>query len=48
MLILSDLEELTAPEIAELTGTPLDTVYTRLRRARAALVTLWSKRRGER
>jgi RNA polymerase sigma-70 factor (ECF subfamily) len=34
VLILADIEELTAPEIAELTGTPLNTVYTRLRRAR--------------
>ena len=35
VLVLADIEELTAPEIAELTGTPLNTVYTRLRRARA-------------
>lgn len=48
VLILADLEDLTAPEIAELTGTPLNTVYTRLRRARAALVSLCSKRGGER
>jgi RNA polymerase sigma-70 factor (ECF subfamily) len=34
VLVLADIEELTAPEIAELTGTPLNTVYTRLRRAR--------------
>lgn len=37
VLVLSDIEELTAPEITELTGTPLSTVYTRLRRARIAL-----------
>ncbi|MDB4990467.1 MAG: polymerase sigma factor RpoE [Myxococcaceae bacterium] len=48
LLVLAELEELTAPEIAELTGTPLNTVYTRLRRARAALLTLWKKRGGER
>jgi RNA polymerase sigma-70 factor (ECF subfamily) len=31
---LSDVEGLTAPEIAEATGTKLNTVYTRLRKAR--------------
>lgn len=35
VLVLSDLEGMTAPEVAELTRTPLNTVYTRLRRARA-------------
>jgi RNA polymerase sigma-70 factor (ECF subfamily) len=44
VLILSDLEEMTAPEIAQLTGTPLNTVYTRLRRARQALVARWAKK----
>ncbi len=34
MLVLADIEQMTAPEIAELTGTKLNTVYTRLRRAR--------------
>jgi RNA polymerase sigma-70 factor (ECF subfamily) len=48
VLMLADLEELTVPEIAELTGTPLNTVYTRLRRARAALAAQWQKRGGER
>lgn len=34
MLVLADIEQMTAPEIAELTSTKLNTVYTRLRRAR--------------
>jgi RNA polymerase sigma-70 factor, ECF subfamily len=37
VLVLADIEELTAPEIAMVTGTPLNTVYTRLRRARSQL-----------
>ena len=32
---LADIEELTAPEIAEALGCKLNTVYSRLRRARA-------------
>jgi RNA polymerase sigma-70 factor (ECF subfamily) len=34
-LVLADIEGMTAPEIATLTQLPLNTVYTRLRRARA-------------
>jgi RNA polymerase sigma-70 factor (ECF subfamily) len=34
ILVLTEFEGLTAPEVSELTGTPLNTVYTRLRRAR--------------
>ncbi len=37
VLILADIEEMTAPEIAVITATPLNTVYSRLRRARAQL-----------
>lgn len=37
VLVLAELEQLRAPEIAALTGTPVNTVYTRLRRARAQL-----------
>jgi RNA polymerase sigma-70 factor, ECF subfamily len=48
VLILADIEERTAPEIASLTGTPLNTVYTRLRRARSALLELWRERGGAR
>ena len=36
-LILAEIEGMSAPEIAEVTRTPLNTVYTRLRRARAGL-----------
>ena len=34
VLILSELEEMTAPEIAEAVGIPLNTAYSRLRTAR--------------
>ena len=37
VLVLTDIEGMTAPEIAEITGTQLATVYTRLRRARLQL-----------
>ncbi len=46
-LVLSEIEQLTAPEIAELTGIPLNTVYTRLRRARALFASLWQAQEGE-
>lgn len=36
-LLLVDMEELTVPEAAELMQTSVNTVYTRLRRARAEL-----------
>ena len=35
VFVLAELEQLTAPEIAALTGAPLNTVYSRLRLARA-------------
>jgi RNA polymerase sigma-70 factor, ECF subfamily len=35
VFILADLEQMTAPEIAELLEIPLNTVYSRLRRARS-------------
>lgn len=47
LLILAELEDMSVPEIANLTGTPLNTVYTRLRRARASFVSLWRKRGGQ-
>lgn len=37
VLVLSGIEGMTVPEIAVVTATPLNTVYTRLRRARAEL-----------
>jgi len=37
VLVLHEIEEMTAPEIAEVLGIPLNTVYSRLRVARAEL-----------
>jgi RNA polymerase sigma-70 factor (ECF subfamily) len=34
ILVLADIEQLTAPEISAMLGLPLNTVYTQLRRAR--------------
>ena len=34
VLMLAELEEMTAPEIAEAVGIPLNTAYSRLRNAR--------------
>jgi RNA polymerase sigma-70 factor, ECF subfamily len=34
--VLSQVEDMSAPEIAEITGVPLNTVYSRIRAARAA------------
>lgn len=45
VLVLADIEGMTAPEIAELCGIPLNTVYTRLRRARAAFAARWQNER---
>jgi len=49
VFVMAELEQFTAPEIAEATGTPLNTVYARLRAARqdfeAALARLAKKER---
>ena len=37
VLVLHEIEEMTAPEIAQILGIPLNTVYSRLRVARAEL-----------
>jgi RNA polymerase sigma-70 factor (ECF subfamily) len=37
LLVLSEIEGMTGPEIAVVMGTPLNTVYSRLRRARKQL-----------
>jgi RNA polymerase sigma-70 factor (ECF subfamily) len=47
ILILAEVEGMSAPEIAEVTRTPLNTVYTRLRRARVTLSDALSKWRKE-
>lgn len=39
VLVLHEIEERTMPEIAEITSTPLNTCYSRLRLARATLAT---------
>jgi RNA polymerase sigma-70 factor (ECF subfamily) len=46
VLVLADIEEMTAPEIAVVTGAPLNTVYTRLRRARIEFSQALRARRG--
>jgi RNA polymerase sigma-70 factor (ECF subfamily) len=46
VLILVELEELTAPEVAELTGQNLNTVYSRLRAARTAFDAALSRHRA--
>jgi RNA polymerase sigma-70 factor (ECF subfamily) len=43
LLVLAEIEQMTVPEMAEITGTPLNTVYTRLRRARIELQDVLSK-----
>jgi RNA polymerase sigma-70 factor (ECF subfamily) len=50
VLVLHEIEEMTAPEIAEVLGIPLNTVYSRLRVARGELETALarSEDRGER
>jgi RNA polymerase sigma-70 factor (ECF subfamily) len=45
VLVLTEIEGMTAPEIAEATGVTLNTVYTRLRRARIALDGALAQRR---
>lgn len=44
LIVLAELEEQTVPQIAALTGTSVNTVYTRLRRARLELQALLNKR----
>ncbi len=43
LIVLAELEELTVPEIAALTATSINTVYTRLRRARIELQAVLKK-----
>lgn len=43
LIVLAELEEQTVPQIAALTGTSVNTVYTRLRRARIELQTALHK-----
>lgn len=43
VLVLHEIEEMTAPEISEILGIPLNTVYSRLRVARGELEAALSK-----
>lgn len=43
LIVLAELEEQTVPQIAALTGTSVNTVYTRLRRARLELQALLTR-----
>jgi RNA polymerase sigma-70 factor, ECF subfamily len=46
VLVLAEIEQLTAPQIAELEGIPLGTVASRLRRARSRFYDLLAERRA--
>ncbi len=46
VLVLHEIEEMTAPEIAETLSIPLNTVYSRLRVARAELETALARQEG--
>ena len=51
VFVLAEVEQLTAPEIATITGEPLNTVYSRLRAARSAFeheVALMTRAQGRR
>ena len=46
VIVLRELEELSYREIAEVTGTPIGTVMSRLSRARGLLHEAWRQRHG--
>ena len=48
VLVLHEIEEMTAPEIASVLGIPLNTVYSRLRVARVELEQALARQGGER
>jgi RNA polymerase sigma-70 factor, ECF subfamily len=48
VLVLHEIEEMTAPEIAQVLAIPLNTVYSRLRVARAELEEALARQGGER
>jgi RNA polymerase sigma-70 factor, ECF subfamily len=48
VLVLHEIEEMTAPEIAQVLSIPLNTVYSRLRVARAELDEALARQGGER
>jgi RNA polymerase sigma-70 factor, ECF subfamily len=48
VLVMHDLDELPAPTIAETISAPLNTVYSRLRLARAKVAAFVARKRGQR
>ena len=48
VLVLHEIEEMTAPEIAHVLGIPLNTVYSRLRVARTELEQALARQGDER
>jgi RNA polymerase sigma-70 factor (ECF subfamily) len=46
IFVLADLESMTVPVIAELLGSNINTIYSRLRRARARIVRAMAEREG--
>jgi RNA polymerase sigma-70 factor (ECF subfamily) len=48
VFVLGELEEMTAPEIAEALGIPLNTAYSRLRAARLAFAAALARHEGAR
>lgn len=46
VFVMAELEEMSAPEIAEIAGVPLNTVYSRLRAARADFDAALRRRRA--
>jgi RNA polymerase sigma-70 factor (ECF subfamily) len=47
VFVLADLEQMSAPEIAEALEIPLNTVYSRLRTARRAFEDALARRRAQ-
>jgi RNA polymerase sigma-70 factor (ECF subfamily) len=47
ILVFTELEELKPPELSQLLGVPLNTIYSRLRRARIAFNEALERRRGQ-
>jgi RNA polymerase sigma-70 factor (ECF subfamily) len=47
VLVMHDLDELPAPTIAEAISAPLNTVYSRLRLARAKVAAFVARKRGQ-
>jgi RNA polymerase sigma-70 factor (ECF subfamily) len=46
VFVLADIESLTVPAIAEILGRNVDTIYSRLRRARARIIRAMATREG--